>query len=79
MQKSLILANLKLMESKSKRTSSISLFVILGIREHVIRVKGDIVHMRELEGGNIGLGIAFKDLGSDDARIIADFMTSDEE
>ena len=53
--------------------------VILGIREHVIRVKGDIVHMRELEGGNIGLGIAFKDLGSDDARIIADFMTSDEE
>jgi len=53
--------------------------VILGIREHVIKVKGDIVHMRELEEGNVGLGIAFKDLSAEDARIITGFMSEDED
>jgi hypothetical protein len=53
--------------------------VILGIREHVIKVTGDIVHMRDLEEGNIGLGIAFRDLSTEDARIISDFMSEDEE
>ena len=53
--------------------------VILGIREHVIKVKGDIVHMRDLEDENIGLGIAFKDLSEEDARIITSFMSEDGE
>ena len=53
--------------------------VILGIREHVIKVKGEIVHMRDLEDENIGLGIAFKDLSEDDAQIISGFMNEDEE
>jgi hypothetical protein len=52
--------------------------VILGIREHVIKVKGEIVHMRDLEDGNIGLGIAFRDLSADNARIINGFMSEDE-
>lgn len=53
--------------------------VVLGIREHVIKVVGEIVHMRELEDDNVGLGIAFKNLSDDDARIINDFMNEDEE
>jgi hypothetical protein len=53
--------------------------VILGIREHVIKVKGEIVHMRDLEDENIGLGIAFKDLSEDDALVITNFMNEDEE
>ena len=53
--------------------------VVLGIREHVIKVTGDIVHARDLADGNIGLGIAFKDLSADDARVITDFMNEDEE
>ena len=53
--------------------------VILGIREHVINVKGEIVHMRDLEDDNIGLGIAFKDLSADNALIINGFMSEDEE
>ena len=53
--------------------------VILGIREHVIQVIGEIVHMRDLDDENIGLGIAFKDLSADDAGIITDFMGEDEE
>lgn len=53
--------------------------VILGIREHVIKVKGEIVHMRDLEDDNIGLGIAFKDLSADNALIINGFMSEDEE
>lgn len=53
--------------------------VILGIREHVIKVKGEIVHMRDLEDDNIGLGIAFRDLSADNALIINGFMSEDEE
>ena len=53
--------------------------VILGIREHVLTLKGEIVHTRDLEDENIGLGIAFRDLSADDARIISDFMNADEE
>lgn len=53
--------------------------VILGIREYVIKVKGEIVHMRDLEDENIGLGIAFKDLSEEDARIITSFMSEDGE
>jgi hypothetical protein len=53
--------------------------VILGIREHVIKVKGEIVHMRDLEDENIGLGIAFMDLSADDALVITNFMNEDEE
>lgn len=53
--------------------------VIIGIREHVIQTKGDIVHMRELEDGNVGLGIAFKELSDRDARIITDFMSEDDD
>ena len=53
--------------------------VVLGIREHIIRAMGDIVHVRDLENEYIGLGIAFKDLSADDARIITEFMSEDEE
>ena len=53
--------------------------VILGIRENVIKVKGEIVHMRELEEGNFGLGIAFRDISESDALIITGFMSEDEE
>lgn len=53
--------------------------VIIGIREHVIKVAGEIVHMRKLDDENIGLGIAFKDLSASDARIINEFMSEDEE
>ncbi|MGD8353284.1 MAG: PilZ domain-containing protein [Pseudomonadota bacterium] len=53
--------------------------VVLGIREHVIKVTGEIVHMRDLDEGNIGLGIAFKNLSDEDARVIIDFMSEDEE
>lgn len=53
--------------------------VILGIREHVIKVIGEIVHMRDLDDENTGLGIAFKNLSADDARIITDFMNEEEE
>ena len=53
--------------------------VILGIREHVIKVHGEIVHMRDLEDDNVGLGIAFRDLSADNARIINGFMNEDEE
>jgi len=52
--------------------------VILGIRDHVIKVTGEIVHTRNLEEGNFGLGIAFQNLASDDARIITEFMSEDE-
>jgi len=52
--------------------------VILGIRDHVIKTRGEIVHTRDLEGGNYGLGIAFQDLSGEDAGIIADFMREDE-
>ena len=52
--------------------------VILGIRDHVIKVTGEIVHTRDLEEGNVGLGIAFQDLTPDDARIITEFMSEDE-
>jgi hypothetical protein len=53
--------------------------VVIGIREHVINVKGEIVHMRDLGDDNVGLGIAFRDLSTDDARIITGFMNEDEE
>jgi len=53
--------------------------VILGIREHIIKVKGEIVHMRDLEDDNVGLGIAFRDLSAENARIINGFMSEDEE
>jgi hypothetical protein len=53
--------------------------VILGIREHVIKVKGEIVHTRDLEDENVGLGIAFRDLSDDDADVINGFMNEDEE
>ena len=53
--------------------------VILGIREHIIKVKGEIVHMRDLEDENVGLGIAFRDLDEENARIITGFMSEDEE
>ena len=53
--------------------------VVLGIREHVIKVMGEIVHMRDLDDENVGLGIAFKEISPDDARIITDFMSEDED
>lgn len=52
--------------------------VILGIKEHVITIKGEIVHTRDLEDENIGLGIAFRDISADDALIISNFMNEDE-
>ena len=53
--------------------------IILGIQEHVIKVVGEIIHTRELDDGNVGLGISFKDLSSEDADIITDFMSEDGE
>jgi hypothetical protein len=53
--------------------------VILGIREHVIKATVEIVHTRDLEEGNVGLGIAFKDLSPEDALTITSFMSEDEE
>ena len=65
--------------SRSVPSDNNEVEVILGIREHVIKVTGEIVHTRDLDGENIGLGIAFKDLSPDDARIISEFMSEDEE
>ncbi len=53
--------------------------VTLGIRDSVIQVNGEIVHQRELQDDNIGLGIAFRNLSESDARIIGDFLREDEE
>lgn len=53
--------------------------VILGIKENVVRVKGEIVHMRDLEDKNVGLGIAFRNLSEEDAQVITGFMREDEE
>lgn len=53
--------------------------VVVGIREHVIRAVGEIVHTRDLEDGSVGLGIAFRNLSAEDARIITNFMSEDEE
>ena len=52
--------------------------VILGIRDHVIQITGEIVHMRELDDEMVGLGIAFRDISAEDARIITEFMNEDE-
>ena len=65
--------------SRSVPSGNREVEVILGIREHVIKVTGEIVHTRDLDDGNVGLGIAFKDLSAADARIIIDFMGEDEE
>jgi hypothetical protein len=53
--------------------------VILGIKEHVIQITGEIVHMRELDDENMGLGIAFRNISAEDAGIINEFMNEDEE
>jgi len=53
--------------------------VVLGIREHVIKATGEIVHTRDLGEGNVGLGIAFKDLSPENTSIITDFMGEEEE
>jgi hypothetical protein len=53
--------------------------VILGIKEHVIQITGEIVHMRELDDENMGLGIAFRNISAEDADIINEFMNEDEE
>jgi hypothetical protein len=52
--------------------------VTLGIREHVINTAGEIVHQRELSNGHFGLGIAFKDLSSEDSHIINRFLVEDD-
>ncbi|UCG38323.1 MAG: PilZ domain-containing protein [bacterium] len=52
--------------------------VTLGIREHVIRIMGRIVHQRELENGHIGLGIAFTSLSEEDSAILSRFLSEDE-
>ncbi len=52
--------------------------VILGIRDHVIQITGEIVHTRELDDEMVGLGIAFRDISVEDARIITEFMDGDE-
>lgn len=53
--------------------------VTLGIKEHVVQTIGEIVHQRELEGGTIGLGIAFRDISDEDASVITRFLDEDEE
>jgi hypothetical protein len=52
--------------------------VILGIRDHVIHIRGDIVHHRELENGYTGLGIAFRDISPEDSRVITAFLAEDD-
>jgi hypothetical protein len=52
--------------------------VTLGIREHVIRALGEIIHQRSLENGNFGVGIAFKNLSSEDSRVIKNFLGEDD-
>ena len=52
--------------------------VILGIRDHVIQITGEIVHMRELDDEMVGLGIASRDISAENARIITEFMNEDE-
>ena len=46
----------------------------LGIQDEVIRVKGKIVHQRELDNDHFGLGISFVDLSDEDASIISRFL-----
>ena len=52
--------------------------VTLGIKEHVVQTRGEIVHQRELDNGLIGLGIAFRDISDDDAAVITRFLGEDE-
>lgn len=52
--------------------------VTLGIREHVINTLGEIVHQRELENGNYGIGIAFKNLSKEDSQVIIGFLGEDD-
>ena len=53
--------------------------VTLGIRENVLHITGDIVHQRDLDDGNVGLGIAFRNLSEADSRIITNFLNEAEE
>jgi hypothetical protein len=51
--------------------------VTLGIKEHVIQTMGEIVHRRELDSGQIGLGIAFRDISEEDVEVITRFLAGD--
>lgn len=53
-------------------------WVTLGIRDHVFDALGEIVHQRQLENGNLGLGISFKDLPPEWSGLIADFLRESE-
>jgi hypothetical protein len=53
--------------------------VTLGIRDHVINTLGEIVHQRELENGNYGIGIAFKNLSEEDSKVVIKFLGEDGE
>lgn len=65
--------------SKPVPAGSTEVDVILGIKEHVITTVGEIVHQRELEGGNFGIGIAFKNLSEKDSQTIRNFLGEDNE
>ena len=53
-------------------------WVTLGIRDHVFDALGEIVHQRQLENGNLGLGISFKNLSPEWSGLIADFLRENE-
>lgn len=53
-------------------------YVTLGIRDHVLEAFGEIVHQRQLENGNLGIGISFKNLSPEWSGLIADFLRESE-
>lgn len=49
-------------------------WLTLGIRDHVFEATGQIVHQRQLENGNLAIGISFKDLPAQWSQVIARFL-----
>lgn len=51
--------------------------ITLGVRDDVIKARGKIIHQRELDSGNVGLGISFIGLSDKDSGIITRFLDED--
>lgn len=65
--------------SQSVPAGNTEVEVTLGIRDYVISTLGEIVHQRELENSNYGIGIAFKNLSEEDSQVIINFLGEDGE
>ncbi|TNF48910.1 PilZ domain-containing protein, partial [bacterium] len=51
--------------------------ITLGIKNNVIRVKGRIVHQRQLENGHFGLGISFIEMDEKDAEFFSELSVEE--